>query len=84
MSWATFWRRILTPIAVISTASDDASLSGLYATFSITTPRTVHTTIATINAANTLVPLPYIILKRTYPPIIITSPWAKLSILAIP
>ena len=71
-------------MAVISTASGVAFLKGLYATFSMTTPSTVHTIIPQIIATTGDVPAELMAVNITKPPIIITSPWAKLSIFAIP
>ena len=65
------------------TASGEAPRSGLYATFSITTPVRVHTTIATITAAAMFPPVVNVV-NSAYAPTIMMSPWAKLSIFAMP
>ena len=46
-------KKKLIPIAVIKTASGGALLSGLYATFSITTPSTAHTITVITSATGT-------------------------------
>ena len=51
-SSARFCSRYDTPIAVMSTARDGAARSGLYASFSITMPRQVHTSMARITLMN--------------------------------
>ena len=78
------WARIGTPMAVMSTASDVAARSGLYASFSIVMPRTVQTIMAritpTIGGRLNLVQAK----KQIYAPTMMTSPWAKFSIFAMP
>ena len=71
-------------MAVMSTASDVAARSGLYASFSIVMPRTVHTIIAritpTTGGRSNLVQAK----KHIYAPTMMMSPWAKFSIFAMP
>ena len=71
-------------MAVISTASEVACLSGLYATFSMTIPRSVQAITARTIDSQEFSPHVVMQVNITYPPTIITSPCAKLSILAIP
>ena len=68
---------------MISTASGDAPLRGLYATFSVTIPRRVQTTTAT-TTAGTVSPVSESVVSMAYAPTIMMSPWAKFSIFAIP
>ena len=70
---------------MINTASeDDALRSGLYAIRSIKIPSTVHTITAATIARIGDIPAFIIVISAIYAPIIITSPWAKFSIFAIP
>lgn len=71
-------------MAVISTASGGAFLSGLYAIFSMVTPSTVQTMIAQTIATPADVCIEETAVKMTKPPIMMTSPCAKFSIFAIP
>lgn len=79
-----FCRKYDTPMAVIRTAKEPVPLSGLYASLSIVIPRIVHMTIATRRASHPFNPIYIVMMNDMYPPIIITSPCAKLSILEIP
>ena len=81
---AIFWRKYETPIAVIRTANEPVPLSGLYASLSITIPKTVHAPIATKSAIHPFIPTYIDIMNETYPPTMMTSPCAKFSILDIP
>ena len=71
-------------MAVISTARDEACRKGLYASPSITTPSTVHTTMASSTDTSGVRPQYAVAQNDMYAPIMITSPWAKFSILAMP
>ena len=72
------------PMAVISTARLVACRSGLYASFSIVMPSAVQASIAS-RMQTTGGSFQYTeALKMMNAPTMITSPWAKFSILAIP
>ena len=60
-------------MAVIRTASGDAPRSGLYASFSVTTPSSVHTTTDTTIATIGL-PQIFSVVRIAYAPTIIMSP----------
>ena len=71
-------------MAVMSTARLGAERSGLYARPSMTTPSTVQTSMASSTATGQGRPRFVMASRDMYPPTMITSPWAKLSILAMP
>ena len=72
----------------MSTARGEAPRRGLYATFSTITPSKVHTMTAMAIATkkNAGEEAAFIAQKTyiVYPPTIMMSPWAKLSIFAMP
>ena len=68
---------------MISTASGEAPLKGLYAAFSVRIPKTVQTITETKIARGTF-PNAIIVVKIAYAPTMIISPCAKFNIFAIP
>lgn len=72
------------PIAVMSTARLGALRNGLYATFSITTPKIPHPAIASTMASQVGTPDALSPINNMYAPTMMISPWAKLIIFAIP
>ncbi len=70
---------------MIKTASEDAAcLKGLYAIYSMAIPRTVHNITAKSIPAKVGSPCILTAKNTAKPPTIITSPWAKFNILAMP
>ena len=71
-------------MAVISTASFGASRSGLYARRSISMPSTVQTNMAATMDTIAGIPRYWVTQKEIYAPTMMTSPWAKFNIFAMP
>ena len=68
----------------MSTARDPVPLRGLYASPSISIPRAVQTIMARITDTHAGRLRYMVAQKEIYAPTMITSPWAKFSILEMP
>lgn len=88
---------LASPLSVFAAEAEETAQPALYATFwalippvvaialaLITTPNTVHTTTESITAGTGPIPPLVTAVRITKAPTMITSPWAKFSIFAIP